>query len=102
MDARAIARTVVEEISATVDKHIHPRTGQLMPPRLEGRHPVPSAKVGEQVIDRLDELVEVAAESWSFDREPEVFLELCQVDQRWLVEWVVETVAVGDGEEEAT
>ena len=102
MDVHSIADTLVEEISDTVDRHIHPRTGALMPPRLHGRYVVPDLKRGEQVIDRVDQVLEVAAETWRLDRAPEIYLDLCPERQGWVIAWVVETVVSAAGEEEGS
>ena len=91
MDPNSIARALVDEISASVDRHVHPRTGRLMPPRVHGRRVVANGQLGELVIDQVDELLEAAVGGWGLELDLEVSLDLCHVEGRWLVEWAVET-----------
>lgn len=95
-DPRQIASDLVEEITDTVLQRFNPRRGVLVPPRLMGRCPVASAKVGEAVMDRADVLLDTASEEWPSALEPDVYLDLVQHKGHWQLEWVVDTLTEED------
>ena len=96
MDVRRIARDLVREITDAVHQRFNPRSGVLVPSRLSGRHPVPGAKLGEQVMDAADALLESVCDDWPRQIEPEVYLDLVEDGAHWYVSWVVDTAAAED------
>ena len=93
MDVRAIARDIVREITDAVHRYFNPRSGVLVPPRICGRHPVPGPKLGEQVMDAADDLLESVCDDWPRQLDPEVSLDLVENGGEWHVSWVVESAA---------
>jgi hypothetical protein len=89
MNANTIARKLVAEMTDAMQRHVHPRSGQLMPPRLTGRHGVAGLNVGEQVLDRADELLEAESATWLPGQDPDVSLELCKSDNGWEISWSI-------------
>jgi len=90
-DAQSIANDLVEEISNTVHRRYQPRRAVLMPPCLKGRRPCPSMKIGEQVLDRVDELLDQAVTDWPDAIHPDIYIDLICEGQTWQLEWVVDT-----------
>jgi hypothetical protein len=96
MNTNAIARDLVAAMTDAVQRHVHPRTGLWMPPRLTGRLPVAGVGVGEKVLDRADELL--AAESWLQGQDPDVSFELCKVAEGWVISWSIGEPAENSGD----
>lgn len=99
MDANAIARALVAEMSDAVHRHFLPRSDVVAPPRLTGHHQVPGAKLGEQVLDHADELLQTECETWLPGREPDVALDLRKEENGWVVSWVIECDSAHEGAE---
>ncbi len=101
MDANAIARALMAEMSDAVHRRYHPRSGVLVPTRLTGQHPVPTAKLGEKALDQADELLETECETWPLADAPDISLDLCKDKNGWVVSWVIDSEPEQESESDA-
>lgn len=57
-------------------------------------------KIGEEVMDRVDALLDEAMTEWPGELNPDIYIDLISEGKAWQLEWVVDTAGEADTDAE--